>query len=115
MGKHSYHDISGFDGLAARREAFEGNTMSASWSNGGMYWVYSYSTPIAVFDPTDRTIYVNTWNYSVTSAKHLGALAFLRHHAAYEVDVWPDNYLPDGAYKALRSAVEQYRPQEQPA
>lgn len=111
----SYRDIGGLHGLAARKEPFEGNTMSASWSNGGLYWVYSYSTPIAVYDPTDDTVYVNTWNYSVTTARHKGALAFLRYHATYEVDVWPDSYLPQGAYTALRNAVEQYRPQEQPA
>lgn len=98
-------DIAGPNGKAARLERFAGHSMYGGWEADGRFWVYSYSTPIAVVD-TDGTVYVNERRYSTTSSGHLSALAFLRHTARYQVDVHPDGASSSDARRALTEAAE---------
>lgn len=78
----TYHDIGGPDGLLARLQEFQGNSMSARWhtlpSGTSAYTVYSYRTPIARYcppEPTEREtndmfaeFSLNDTYYSVTTA-----------------------------------------------
>jgi hypothetical protein len=66
---------------------FEGNSMSAHVHDNGLYSVYSYNTCIALYDPSDDTLYENTTRYSVTTAHHQSALWPLAQKANYHVEV----------------------------
>ena len=94
----------------ANLEPVRGNSMSAGFEPDGLYWVVSYSTPIAVYDPTDGTLYVNDYSYSVTTSRHSGTLYRLARWSRYEVDVTPSDYSSSAARRALRDAVEANRP-----
>lgn len=68
-GKAPYHEIGGPGGHLARLRPFGGNSMSAEWDRG-TYWVFSYGTLIAWYDPYDGTLNVNETRYSVTTSRH---------------------------------------------
>lgn len=74
-GNSTYREISGPTGHLARCEDFEGHSMRALWrvDYDGItrYWIYSYETPIAYWQPaaagdTDDvpTLAVNEYRYS---------------------------------------------------
>lgn len=112
-----YHNLAGHRGLSLLRRTldFDNGTMHARWSNGTSgpkYWVYSYSTPIAIYDPSDRTLYRIDHRYSVTTARHQGLLWELAHYEAdYVVDCEPAWGSPDSAFACLTDAVRTYRPE----
>ena len=51
------------------REAFKGNTLWA-YRNDDEYLVFSYATPIAVFNFDTKVWTLNDTKYSVTTSKH---------------------------------------------
>ena len=69
-GKATYHTIGGPSGHLANLRAFNGNSMWATRHKDGEYWVYSYRTAMAFYDPKDNTLYLNTAYYSVTTTYH---------------------------------------------
>lgn len=48
---------------------FTGNTMSAVINSSGEYWIFSYSTPIAVIDPSKDIFKLNANKYSTTTSR----------------------------------------------
>jgi len=49
---------------------FRSNTMKHIKTGYNLYEVYSYSTLIAIFDWSTRTLFLNEHRYSVTTARH---------------------------------------------
>lgn len=99
----TYRDIGGPSGLLARTIPFEGNTMSAHWSNDRCaYRVFSYSTCIAEYRPYEDggTLHVTVPTYSVTSARHQSLAKVWCAYATRKYTVeWFD--LQRGAYSIV--------------
>lgn len=77
MGYAACRRIGGPDGLLARTEPFEGNTMWARWTTTDApfrmlrhYEVYSYSTQIAEYDRATGGLRVADGHWSVTTTRH---------------------------------------------
>lgn len=68
MAYASYSLIGGPEGLLARREPFQGNSMRAEWI-GRTYTVWSYRTVIAEAEQ-DGGVTHNEQRYSVTTSHH---------------------------------------------
>lgn len=56
-------------GLLQSLSAFDGNSMSARKNSNDEYWVYSYSTPIALIDPQKDIYQLNARRYSTTTSR----------------------------------------------
>ena len=99
------------DAIADRRD-FQGNTLTGSTDPySDRYTVHSYATPIAMFDPTDGTLYVIDYSYSVTTARHQSSLYKLASVARYVVMVAPSSGSPDSARAALIDAATAMAPE----
>jgi hypothetical protein len=68
MGRASYGEIGGPGGLLARREPFQGNSMSARLEPDGAYVVTSYRTDIAWAAGDD--VVITDQRYSTTTTRH---------------------------------------------
>ena len=68
-------------------QTVQGNSMTAELESDGRYWVRSYATCIAAYDPADRTLYMNTGRYSPTTSRHQGTLYALAREARFVVEV----------------------------
>ena len=79
-GKATYHTIGGPSGHLANLRAFNGNSMWATRHADGGYFVYSYRTAIAFYDPKDNTLYLNTDQYSPTTSHHQTLAAAWTNH-----------------------------------
>lgn len=63
----SYKDIAG---LVRNLTPFNGNSMSATMNGRNEYWIFSYSTPIAVINFEENIFKLNARKYSSTSSRH---------------------------------------------
>jgi hypothetical protein len=63
------HDPRNMSGSWARHHRYYDNGWSEDPVSYEYYIVLSYATPIAVWDPWDRTWYINERSYSVTTSK----------------------------------------------
>lgn len=81
FGRTKRSAITGPTGHLARLEAFDGHSMRAEWVNlrntipsSDKYYVYSYSTVIAVYTRLPGTgngaLYLNEYRYSSKTAEH---------------------------------------------
>lgn len=101
-------------------QSFEGHSMWATWehhcyhTNGdcnlhrndkpiidhGVYVVYSYDQPIAMYDPVDGTLHLNEHHYSSKTSEHQGmAGAWTGKRTANRNGTWGVKYTivwPDG-------------------
>ena len=107
----TYNNIGGPQGHLAWLEEFTGNTMQAHFAyerhaNTTVYKVYSYSTLMAIYDPSDGTLYYNDSTYSVTTSRQQTLIrAWLAHSLWAEGTRGPRYYVdcngPDMIYRAL--------------
>lgn len=68
-------------------EPFAGSSMRGNWDTDGCYVVRSYATIIAIYDPSDRTLYENMQSYSVTTSRHQHMVRYsLGYLASYHVE-----------------------------
>ena len=65
----SYTNYRQMENKVLAREEFNGNSASAGWGSNGVYWVYSYGTPIATFDSNRLEYWVSDSYYSNTTSR----------------------------------------------
>lgn len=92
----AYHDM---PVLLRDSKPFVGNSMSAFADPDGTYFVYSYRTCIAIYDPNDGpggTVYYNESYYSPTTSHHQHLVRayvgdYAKQHATVVTDGPPFN------------------------
>ena len=79
-GHDTRRSIGGPSGHLANLRPFEGHSTYAQLRPDGQYWVYSYNVCIAVYDPADNTLYLNTYNYTPKTREHQNLAAAWTNH-----------------------------------